>query len=58
MKAKPVQQPGPGRSTSADAFDDLRKEVAQANEAAQKKARKVRDRKDRAQILARRQRDL
>jgi hypothetical protein len=57
LMAKQTQQPGPGRSTSAEAFDDLRKDIAQRNEQAQKKARKIRDRRDRAQILARRQRD-
>jgi hypothetical protein len=49
-----VQQPGPGRPTSTG-FDDLRKEVAKCNELAQKKARKIRDERDRARILARRQ---
>jgi hypothetical protein len=36
-------------------FDDLRKQVAQCNEQAQKKARKIRDQSDRARMLARRQ---
>jgi hypothetical protein len=52
--ANQVQQPGPGRPTSTG-FDDLRKEVAKCNEVAQKKARKIRDDRDRARILARRQ---
>ena len=51
--ADQVQQPGPGRPTASTGFDDLRKEVAQCNEQAQKKARKIRDVRDRARILAR-----
>ncbi len=53
---KPIQEPGPGRSTAEAAFDDLRKQVAQSNEEAHKKARKLRDARDREQILMRRQR--
>ena len=30
---KQIQEPGPGRSTAAAAFDALRKEIAQRNEA-------------------------
>jgi hypothetical protein len=55
---KQTQEPGPGRSTSAAAFDDLRKEIARRNEQAHQKARKVRTAREREQILARRQRDL
>jgi hypothetical protein len=54
--ANQEQQAGPGRSTAAAGFDGLRKEVAQRNEEAQKKARKIRDARDRARVLARRQR--
>jgi hypothetical protein len=53
--AKQPQEPGPGRSTSAAAFDDLRREIAQRNDQASQKARKLRAARDRAQILARRQ---
>ncbi len=51
-------EPGPGRSTAAVAFDDLRKEIAQRNEQASQKARKLRAERDRVQVLARRQWDL
>jgi hypothetical protein len=52
--ANQVQQPGPGRAT-ATGFDELRKEIAQSNEEAQKKGRKIRAARDRARILARRE---
>jgi hypothetical protein len=55
---KQTQEPGPGRSTSSAAFDDLRKEIAQRNEQASQKARKLRAARDRQQILARRQWEL
>jgi hypothetical protein len=51
-------EPAPGRSTSAVAFDDVRKEIAQRNEEASQKARKVRAARDREQRLARRQWEL
>lgn len=51
-------EPGPGRSTAAVAFDDLRKEIAQRNEVATQKARKLRAARDRKQVLARRQWEL
>jgi hypothetical protein len=54
---KEIQEPGPGRSTSEAAFNDVRKQIAQRNEQAHQKARKIRAVKDRQQILARRQRD-
>jgi hypothetical protein len=53
-----TQQPGPGRSTAAAAFDDLRKEIAKRNENACKKAREIRTAREREQIRTRRQRDL
>jgi hypothetical protein len=56
--AKQIQEPGPGRSTSAAAFDEVRKEIAQRNEAAHQRARKLRVERDREQLRARRQRDL
>jgi hypothetical protein len=55
---KQNQPPGPGRSTSAMAFDDLRKEIARRNEEASQKARKLRAARDRQQQQARRQWDL
>jgi hypothetical protein len=55
---KQNQAPGPGRSTSAMAFDDLRKEIARRNEEASQKARKLRAARDRQQQQARRQWDL
>ncbi len=54
---KQPQDPGPGRSTSGDAFKDLCQQIAQRNEAASQKARKLRAEKDRAQIRARLARD-
>jgi hypothetical protein len=54
---KEIQEPGPGRSTSEAAFNDVRKQIAQRNEQAHQKARKLRAVRDRQQILARRQRD-
>ena len=39
---KQIQEPGPGRSTAAAAFGELRKEIAQRNEQAHQKARKLR----------------
>jgi hypothetical protein len=55
---KQIQEPGPGRSTAAAAFDEVRKEIAQRNEQAYQKGRKVRAERERQQLLARRQRDL
>lgn len=52
------QQPGPGLSTSAAAFDALRKEIAQSNEQAHQKARKLRAAREREQMLTRRDRDF
>lgn len=51
---KQTQEPGPGRSTAAVAFDDVRKEIAQRNDEASQKARKLRAARDREQVLARR----
>jgi len=52
--ANQAQQPGREPRTASTGFDDLRKEIAQLNEQAQKKARKIRDVRDQARILARR----
>jgi hypothetical protein len=57
---KPVQArqaPGPGRSTSDQAFNELRREIAQRNEAAHQEARKLRVARDREQLRRRRERD-
>jgi uncharacterized protein YpuA (DUF1002 family) len=57
MTPKETQEPGAGRSTADAAFDEVRKEIAKRNELAHQKARKVRDARDRAQVLARRERE-
>ncbi|MFL5863318.1 MAG: hypothetical protein ACJ780_21515 [Solirubrobacteraceae bacterium] len=54
---KQSQEPRPGQSTADAAFDELRREIAKRNELAHQKARKLRDARDREQILARRQQD-
>lgn len=51
------QAPGPGRSTSDQAFNELRREIAQRNEAAHQEARKLRTVRDREQLRMRRERD-
>jgi hypothetical protein len=55
--AKQPQEPGPGRSTSEAAFNELRKEIAQRNERAQQAARKLRAARDREQAQRRRRHD-
>jgi hypothetical protein len=55
---KQIQEPGPGRSTSEAAFNDLTKEIAQRNERVHKEARKLRAVRDREQVLKHRQRDV
>jgi pyruvate/2-oxoglutarate dehydrogenase complex dihydrolipoamide acyltransferase (E2) component len=58
-KPTPAREaPGPGRSTSEAAFNDLRKEIAQRNERAHHEARKIRGAREREQLLKRRERDL
>jgi hypothetical protein len=57
MMPKQIHEPGAGRSSADAAFDELRREIAKRNELAQQKARKIRDARDREQILARRERD-
>jgi hypothetical protein len=51
------QEPGPGRSTSEAAFNDLRKEIARRNELTHQQARKLRAAREREQVLRRRQLD-
>jgi hypothetical protein len=54
----PREKPGPGRSTAEQAFNDVRKEIAQRNERAHQEARKLRAVRDREQLARRRERDL
>lgn len=53
-----VQQPGPGRSTSKAAFDEVTKRIAERNEAAHKAAKKLREKKDGQVLAEKRRRDL
>jgi hypothetical protein len=55
---KQIQEPGPGRSTSEAAFNDIRKEIAERNERVHKEARKLRAVRDREQVLKHRQQDV
>ena len=55
--AKQNHEPGPGRSTSEAAFNEVRKEIAQRNERAHQAARKLRTIRDREQIRRRRLND-
>jgi len=52
------QEPGPGKSTSDAAFNQLRKEIAQRNEQAHQEARKRRAAREREQLLRHRERDF
>jgi hypothetical protein len=54
---KQTHEPGPGRSTSQAAFDEVRKEIAAKNERAHREARKLRTAREQEQIRSRRQRD-
>jgi hypothetical protein len=59
QKPDPIrQEPGPGKSTSEAAFNELRKEIAQRNEHAHQEARKRRAAREREELLRRRQRDF
>ena len=51
------QSPGPGRSTSEQAFNELRRAIAQRNEVAHQQARKLRATRDSEQLLRRSERD-
>jgi hypothetical protein len=53
-----TQRPGPGRSTAADAFTELKKEIAQRNDAVQREARALRAAREREQVRKRREEDL
>ena len=52
------QEPGPGRSTSDAAFNELRREIAQRNELASQEARKRRAVRERERLLRRRERNV
>lgn len=51
------EEPGPGRSTSEAAFNDVRRQIAQRNEEASQEARKRRAAREQQQLLRRRERD-
>jgi len=53
----PRQEPGPGRSTAEQAFNDVRKEIAQRNERAHQEARNLRAAREREQLRMHRERD-
>ncbi len=50
--------PGPGKSTSKAAFDELTKGIAARNEQAHKAAKKLREQKDIRTLAEKRRRDL
>lgn len=52
------EAPGPGRSTSEAAFNDLRRQIAQRNEQASQEARKRRAAREQQQLLRRGDRDF
>ena len=54
---KQTHEPGPGRSTSEAAFNEVRKEIADRNERAHQAARKLRTAREREQALRRRRDD-
>ena len=56
--ARTPEEPGPGRSTSEAAFNDLRRQVAQRNEQASQEARKRRAAREQERVLRRRERDF
>jgi hypothetical protein len=58
LMAEPANQPGPGRSTSEAALNDLKKQIAQRNDEAQKAARKIRTAREQEKVAQRRRRDL
>jgi hypothetical protein len=53
-----THEPGPGRSTSDRAFNELTKDIALRNEHAHREARKLRAERERKQIIRRREQDL
>ncbi len=51
-------EPGPGKSTSEAAFNDVRRQIAQRNEQASQEARKRRAAREQQLLLQHRQRDF
>ena len=52
------EEPGPGKSTSEAAFNDLRRQIAQRNEQASQEARRRRAVREQEQMLRHRARDF
>lgn len=52
-----TNSPGPGRSTSEAALNEVKREVARRNEAAQKEARKRRTEREQRKLAQRREWD-
>jgi hypothetical protein len=52
------EEPGPGKSTSEAAFNDVRRQIAERNEQASQEARKRRAAREQQLMLQRRQRDF
>ncbi len=52
------EEPGPGKSTSEAAFNDVRRQIAQRNEQASQEARKRRAAREQQLLLQHRQRDF
>lgn len=57
-KGEKNHNPGPGRSTSKAAFDEVTRRIAERNEQAHKAARKLREQKDTKVLAEKRRRDL
>jgi hypothetical protein len=55
---RPREEPGPGKSTSEAACNDVRRQVAERNEQASQEARKRRAAREQQLLLQRRQRDF
>jgi hypothetical protein len=52
------EEPGPGKSTSEAAFNDLRRQISQRNEQASQEARRRRAVREQEQMLRHRARDF
>ncbi len=57
-KSEKNHNPGPGRSTSKAAFDEVTKRIAERNEDAHRAAKKLRDQKESKVLAEKRRRDL
>ena len=57
-KGEKNHNPGPGRSTSKAAFDEVTKRIADRNDQAHKAAKKLRDQKEIKVLAEKRRRDL